>query len=96
MDARKILSCVYRLDERGRAFGKTVVSAILTGSKNEKITQFHLDTLSTYNIMPESTAVYVRRLIDMLLERGHLIVDSERMGVLVLTRSRQCAHARTR
>lgn len=47
MDARKILSCVYRLDERGRAFGKTVVSAILTGSKNEKITQFHLDTLST-------------------------------------------------
>ena len=36
MDARKILSCVYRLDERGRAFGKTVVSAILTGSKNEK------------------------------------------------------------
>ena len=87
MDARKILSCVYRLDERGRAFGKTVVSAILTGSKNEKITQFHLDTLSTYNIMPDSTAVYVRRLIDMLLERGHLIVDSERMGVLVLTRS---------
>ena len=87
MDARKILSCVYRLDERGRAFGKTVVSAILTGSKNEKITQFHLDTLSTYNIMPDSTAVYVRRLIDMLLERGYLIVDSERMGVLVLTRS---------
>lgn len=87
MDARKILSCVYRLDERGRAFGKNVVSAILTGSKNEKITQFHLDTLSTYNIMPDSTAVYVRRLIDMLLERGHLIADPDRMNVLVLTRS---------
>ena len=87
MDARKILSCVYRLDERGRAFGKTVVSAILTGSKNEKITQFHLDTLSTYNIMPDSTAVYVRRLIDMLLERGHLIADPDRMNVLVLTRT---------
>ena len=84
MDARKILSCVYRLDERGRAFGKTVVSAILTGSKNEKITQFHLDTLSTYNIMPDSTAVYVRRLIDMLLERGYLIADPDRMNVLVL------------
>ena len=86
-DARKILSCVYRLDERGRAFGKTVVSAILTGSKNEKITQFHLDTLSTYNIMPDSTAVYVRRLIDMLLERGHLIADPDRMNVLALTRT---------
>ena len=87
MDARKILSCVYRLDERGRAFGKTVVSAILTGSKNEKITQFHLDTLSTYNIMPDSTAVYVRRLIDILLERGHLIADPDRMNVLALTRT---------
>ncbi len=87
MDARKILSCVYRLDERGRAFGKTVVSAILTGSKNEKITQFHLDTLSTYNIMPDSTAVYVRRLIDMLLERGYLIADPDRMNVLVLART---------
>lgn len=87
MDARKILSCVYRLDERGRAFGKTVVSAILTGSKNEKITQCHLDTLSTYNIMPDSTAVYVRRLIDMLLERGYLIADPDRMNVLVLART---------
>ena len=87
MDARKILSCVYRLDERGRAFGKTVVSAILTGSKNEKITQFHLDTLSTHNIMPDSTAVYVRRLIDMLLERGYLIADPDRMNVLVLART---------
>ena len=87
MDARKILSCVYRLDERGRAFDKTIVSAILTGSKNEKITQFHLDTLSTYNIMSDRTAVYVRRLIDLLLERGHLIADPDRMNVLVLTRT---------
>ena len=79
MDARKILSCVYRLDERGRAFGKTVVSAILTGSKNEKITQFGLDTLSTYNIMPDSTAVYVRRLIDMLLERGGGLADVQHL-----------------
>ena len=37
--------------------------------------------------MPDSTAVYVRRLIDMLLERGYLIADPDRMNVLVLTRT---------
>ncbi|MDR1971645.1 MAG: RecQ family ATP-dependent DNA helicase, partial [Treponema sp.] len=35
--ARKIISCVYRLRERGRSFGKTMVINILRGSKNEKI-----------------------------------------------------------
>ena len=55
--------------------------------QERKITQFHLDTLSTYNIMPDSTAVYVRRLIDMLLERGYLIADPDRMNVLVLART---------
>ena len=45
--------------------------------------------------MPDSTAVYVRRLIDMLLERGYLIADPDRMNVLVLTRTGN-AHARTR
>ena len=37
MDARKILSCVYRLDERRLHFGKIVVAAVLTGSKSEQI-----------------------------------------------------------
>ena len=37
--------------------------------------------------MPDSTAVYVRRLIDMLLERGYLIADPDRMNVLVLART---------
>ncbi len=85
MDARKILSCVYRLDERRLHFGKTVVAAVLTGSKSEQINRFHLDTLSTYNIMHEQTAVRVRQLIDVLLERGLLTADPERYNALFLT-----------
>ena len=87
MDARKILSCVYRLDERRLHFGKTVVAAVLTGSKSEQINRFHLDTLSTYNIMHEQTAVRVRRLIDVLLERGLLTADPERYNALFLTQT---------
>lgn len=87
MDARKILSCVYRLDERRLHFGKTVVAAVLTGSKSEQINRFHLDTLSTYNIMHEQTAVRVRQLIDVLLERGLLTSDPERYNALFLTQT---------
>ena len=87
MDARKILSCVYRLDVRRLQFGKTVVAAVLTGSKSEQINRFHLDTLSTYNIMHEQTAVRVRQLIDVLLERGLLTADPERYNALFLTQT---------
>ena len=87
MDARKILSCVYRLDERRLHFGKTVVAAVLTGSKSEQISRFSLHTLSTYGIMSEQTAVRVRQLIDVLLERGLLIADPERRNALFLTKT---------
>ena len=87
MNARKILSCVYRLDERRLHFGKTVAAAVLTGSKSEQINRFHLDTLSTYNIMHEQTAVRVRQLIDVLLERGLLTADPERYNALFLTQT---------
>ena len=87
MDARKILSCVYRLDERRLHFGKTVVAAVLTGSKSEQIGRFSLHTLSTYGIMSEPTAVRVRQLVDVLLERGLLIADPERYNALFLTKT---------
>ena len=58
---------------------------MLTGSKSEQINRFHLDTLSTYNIMHEQTAVRVRQLIDVLLERGLLTADPERYNALFLT-----------
>ena len=87
MDARKILSCVYRLDERRLHFGKIVVAAVLTGSKSEQIGRFSLPTLSTYGIMSEQTAVRVRQLIDVLLERGLLTADPERYNALFLTKT---------
>ena len=87
MDARKILSCVYRLDERRLHFGKIVVAAVLTGSKSEQIGRFSLHTLSTYGIMSKQTAVRVRQLIDVLLERGLLTADPERYNALFLTKT---------
>jgi ATP-dependent DNA helicase RecQ len=70
--AQKILSCVYRIEERGRRFGKTMVIDILRGSKNEKLRGFGLDKLSTYGIMGDYDARRIRGILDFLLEEDYL------------------------
>ena len=78
---------VRTIIDAAHAAGKVVVASILTGGKNEKIEQFGLETLSTYGIMQDTTAVRVRQLIDVLVERGRLKVDPERYNALFLTPS---------
>ncbi len=87
IDAQKILCCVYRLERRRLRFSKTVVSNILTGSDNDVIRKFGLNTLSTYNIMPDYTPRRVRQLVDALVEKGHLQVDAEHYNDLSVTPS---------
>jgi ATP-dependent DNA helicase RecQ len=72
LEARKIISCVYRLKQRGRSFGKIMIIDILRGSKNEKIRNFRLDTLSTYGIMADTDAHRIRIILDYLIDRDYL------------------------
>jgi ATP-dependent DNA helicase RecQ len=72
LEARKIISCVYRLKQRGRSFGKIMIIDILRGSKNEKIRNFRLDTLSTYGIMTDTDARRIRIILDYLIDRDYL------------------------
>jgi ATP-dependent DNA helicase RecQ len=85
LEARKILSCVYRLKERGRLLGKTMVINILRGSKDRKILNARLDTLSTWGIMADSTAHRVRLIIDHLLDKGYLRLQGDEYPVLSLS-----------
>ncbi len=87
IDAQKILCCVYRLEKRRLRFSKTVVSGILTGSDNDVIRKFGLNTLSTYNIMPDYTAKRVKQLVDALVAKGHLNVDTGHYNDLSVTPS---------
>jgi ATP-dependent DNA helicase RecQ len=82
--ARKIISCVYRLKERGRAFGKTMVVNILRGGKNEKIRASHCDTLSTYGIMADIDAHRIRLVMDHLIKENYLGLEGDEYPVLVL------------
>jgi ATP-dependent DNA helicase RecQ len=90
VEARKILSCVYRLKERGRAMGKIMVINILRGSKDKKILNAKLDTLSTWGIMADSGAHRIRFIIDYLIDQGYLVLAGDEYPVLSFSpRSRE-------
>ena len=83
-EARKILSCVYRVKEHRSPVGASTVTDILRGSKNERIISRGFDTISTYGIMSDVPAHHIRRIIDRLIADGCIRTDGE-YNVLVLT-----------
>jgi ATP-dependent DNA helicase RecQ len=88
--AQKILSCVYRIEERHRRFGKTTVIEILRGSKSKKIKETGLDRLSTYGIMADTDARRIRVILDYLADEGYLGVTGDEYPVVFLApRSRE-------
>ncbi|MCL2244573.1 MAG: DNA helicase RecQ [Treponema sp.] len=84
IEAKKIVSCVYRLKQRSRSFGKTMITDILRGSKNEKILRFGLDTLSTWGIMSETDAHRIRIIMDYLIDEGLLMQEGSEYPVITL------------
>ncbi|MCL2231504.1 MAG: DNA helicase RecQ [Treponema sp.] len=87
LEGRKIVSCVFRLKERNRTFGKTMVIDILRGSKNEKIRRFGLDTLSTWGIMKDTSAHRIRTIIDQLIDEGILLQEDGEYPVVTMGRA---------
>ncbi|GHV93760.1 hypothetical protein AGMMS50293_00800 [Spirochaetia bacterium] len=84
LEARKIISCVYRLKQRNRSFGKTMIIDILRGSKNEKIKRFGLDTLSTWGIMADNDIHRIRTILDYLIDKGCLGQEGDEYPVVTL------------
>ncbi len=80
--AQKALSCVYRTGER---FGVNYAIDILTGKTDERIERNRHDTLSTFGIGTELSAVEWRSVFRQLIAHGYLHVDADGFGVLKLT-----------
>jgi ATP-dependent DNA helicase RecQ len=81
-DARKALSCVYRVGQR---FGMGHVIDVLRGSKKERIMQLGHDRLSTYGIGADRSQEYWGGLLHHLLYEGFLRQDVGNYSVLTLT-----------
>lgn len=78
-DAQKVLSCIKRMGEK---FGKGLISKVLTGSKDQKIEQWHFDKLSTYSLMNDRTQKEVTQLIDYLTAEKYLVASDGQYPLL--------------
>ena len=83
-DARKALSCVYRVGQR---FGMGHVIDVLRGSQKERLLELHHDQLSTYGIGREKSQDYWGSLLHHLVHNGFLEQDVGNYSVLKLTDS---------
>jgi ATP-dependent DNA helicase RecQ len=81
-DARKALSCIYRVRQR---FGMGYVIEVLRGSQNQRIYQLGHDRLSTYGIGKEMSQEAWGSLLRQLVHLGYLSQDVARYSVLKLT-----------
>jgi ATP-dependent DNA helicase RecQ len=84
LEARKIISCVYRLRERRRSFGKTMIIDILRGSRNEKVTRFGFEDMSVFGIMAGTDAKRIRAILDFLIDRNFLVSEGGEYPVVLL------------
>ncbi len=85
-DARKALSCVYRVSQR---FGMGHVIDVLRGSKKERIMELGHDRLSTYGIGADKSQEYWGGLLHHLVYGGFLRQDVGNYSVLTLTEAAQ-------
>jgi ATP-dependent DNA helicase RecQ len=85
IEAQKIISCVYRLAQRDRSFGKSMVVDILRGSRNKRILTMRLDTLSTYGIMTDTSLHRVHLIMDHLIASDYLALSDGEYPVVLTT-----------
>ena len=76
--AQMILSCILRIRQRtGYYVGKTLVIQTLQGSKNRRVLDMGLDELSTYGLLPKTSAREIRDEIEFLEQEGYLRTNPE-------------------
>jgi len=82
--AQKVLSCVYRVDER---FGIKHVVDVLRGADTDRIRKLGHDQLSTYAIGMEMSEAEWTSIVRQLIHHGLLVQDIANYSVLKLTAS---------
>ncbi|MCG6157940.1 DNA helicase RecQ [Rubinisphaera margarita] len=84
--AQKIVSCVYRVDQR---FGADYVAGVLTGSKDQRILDNGHHELSTYNLLQGYRKTTIREWIDQLIDQDCLVRQGEYQTLGMGPRSRE-------
>lgn len=85
IDAQKIVSCVFRLGQRGRTVGKHFLIEILRGEYTERVCRSKLDSLSTFGIMKDCSVYHIRYVLDCLIAQGYLTCRAEDLPIIQLS-----------
>ena len=72
--AQKIISCVYRVEQR---FGAGYVAQVLVGSEDKRILQNRHDQLSTYGLLQSEDKRDIRDWIEQLISQKYLTKSGE-------------------
>jgi len=81
-DAQKLLSCIYRLNQR---FGVGYVIDVLRGGASQRIQDFGHDRLSTYGIGKHFQKQEWHSIVRQLIHQGYILQDIANYSVLKLT-----------
>jgi ATP-dependent DNA helicase RecQ len=81
-EARKALSCVFRVGQR---FGIGHVIEVLRGSKNQRLLKLGHDRLSTYGIGADRSQDFWAALLRHLINQGFLFQDIANYSIISLT-----------
>ncbi len=82
VDAQKVLSAIFRTDQR---FGAVHIADVVVGADTQRIRQFHHDQLKTYGVGRDRDKRHWRRVIDDLLAQGCLCPSDDQYPVLKFT-----------
>lgn len=81
-DAKKILSCIKRMNEK---FGSGLVTDVLKGSNSAKIKALGFNNLSTYGIMNDYTKDTIKDLIYYLITEEYIKTIGDKFPILALS-----------
>lgn len=79
IDAQKVLSCIYRLENEGFGFGAGHIIEILQGKESEKVLKFNHNKLSTFAIGKDTDIHQWQSIIRQLVILGYIKVDIQYM-----------------
>lgn len=79
---QKILSCIYRMEQR---FGTGLITDVLRGKNTERIRSMKFDELSTYGLMSGSSDADIKDMISLMLGEGYLMLSGDTYPIIKFT-----------
>ena len=90
LHAQMLLSCVKRVNDKlGYGVGLTLISQTLRGSKDKRVLDLGLDTLSTYGLLKNKGVTYVQTVAAQLESDGYLLTETEHQTLRLTPKAAQ-------